>query len=392
MPSTENSAQLLRKEGGGLASPAVPNDRRWFVVPLVAFAASRLVVVGAAYLLRYLSPGWGVLGVLAGRWDSTWYFRVAREGYPSVLPEGTGNPAQTTLGFFPVFPMVTKAVSKLLGIGLPTAALLVNTVAAAVAVLLLWRLTRLLFDRETADRTAFLFCFFPGSYAFSYAYTEAVFLACAIGFLLLVHTERYWAAAAVGAFGSAVRPNGYVFALCLAFVVLTAWRRSGRRRPPATVFAPAVAFAGFAAFMVYLHFHLGDAMAWQRALERGWGQRLDITSTAFHRTVDYFTAPNEYLNFLVPAALVLLLIPWAWLFLKARLPAVFVLYTAAMLIPILLSSALALTPRHVLVAFPLFMAAGWALRTYAYTTAVTLSTAVLVGLVIMAGFNVEFTP
>ena len=37
-------------------------------------------------------------------WDSTWYLSIAKNGYVTHIPPGSGNPAQSNLGFFPLMP------------------------------------------------------------------------------------------------------------------------------------------------------------------------------------------------------------------------------------------------------------------------------------------------
>lgn len=357
---------------------------RWVLLPLGAFVASRVVAMTAIYAVRFLMPGWTVLASMSRRWDGPWYLDIARFGYPPTRP-----PGQSLLGFFPLFPLLTRWVSHLTGLRLELAAVLVNTVGAAIAVVLVWRLAETYFNRDVANRTAFLFAFFPGSYAFTFTYTEGVFLACAAGCLLLLERKRWWWAAVVGGIGSAARPTGYVLALCCAFAVVMHWRRTREWKP---LPSPVVAGAGFLAFLVYLHFHTGDAFAWQRAQEDGWGQRLDLGTTTVRRMVDYAANPVDDLNLLVPVLSVLTLVPLVWMLAKAKVPGTWWVFVAASVIPGLLSTSVALTPRHLFAAFPLVIGAAWALRGSLYSAALGMCAGVLGVLVLITAGTTFLTP
>lgn len=359
-------------------------------VPIAAYVSSRLVTLAAAYAVRYVRDGLGVVSVMTGRWDAQWYLAVAANGYPSDIPLGEGAAAQSTLGFFPLFPLLTRAVSCLPGIGLSGAAVVVNTVAGLVASILVWRLAEEVYDRSVADRAVFVFCFFVGSYSFTFAYTEGVFLACAAGCLLLLHQRRFWWAALVGGIGSASRPTGYVLAVTCAVAVFLHWRETRDWKP---LPSPMLAASGYIAFHVYLHVRTGDAFAWQRVQERGWGQRTDLGATNVRRIVDYALGPNHDLNLLVPVLSVLAIVPLAWMLVRARPPVPWLAFVAFSLVPGLISTAVALTPRHLFAAFPLLVGAAWALREEnLYRLTLATSAGVLAVLMFLSGATDALTP
>jgi hypothetical protein len=343
------------------------------LLPIGAFVASRIVAMSAVYAARFINPGWTILASMSLRWDGPWYLDIARFGYPTHTPQG-----QSLLGFFPLYPLLSRWLSHVTGLRLEVAAVLVNTIGAATAVVHVWRLAE-----------AFLFAFFPGSYAFSFAYTEGVFLASAAGCLLLLERRRWWSAAMVAAIGSAARPTGYVLALCCAFAVLMHWRRTREWKP---LPSPVLAAAGFLAFLVYLHFHTGDAFAWQRAQERGWGQRLDLGTTTARRFVEYLANPVDDLNILVPVVSVATLVPLAWIMAKARPPGTWWVFSAASLLPGVLSTSIALTPRHILGAFPLIIAAARVLQGPVYTGIVGMSAGLLGVLMLITAGTTFLTP
>ena len=93
------------------------------------------------------------------RWDSEWYKIIATEGY-----KYNGDPGQTqTVVFYPLYPSISRFVSKLFSIEVFDAMLLVANVAAISAILLLFKIVRELFDDRIAFTTVALVSFFPAS-------------------------------------------------------------------------------------------------------------------------------------------------------------------------------------------------------------------------------------
>src|SRR5262249_58291582 len=80
---------------------------------VIPFVASRVIVVGALVVTRHVlstlhtAPSTRVQASLLG-WDAAWYRDIARAGYGAVPREG--------LRFFPLFPMLRRAVAWLPGV------------------------------------------------------------------------------------------------------------------------------------------------------------------------------------------------------------------------------------------------------------------------------------
>ncbi|HVF75621.1 MAG TPA: glycosyltransferase family 39 protein [Acidimicrobiales bacterium] len=357
----------------------------WLALPLAAFAASRFVGLVAAYMVRFVLPGTGLLFVMT-RWDATWYLMIAERGYPRHLPAGDVG---TPLGFFPLYPLLIRGVEEITGIGYKASAVTVNTAAAAAAAVLVWRLARDVFDAETADRAALLFCFFPGSYALTLAYTEGIFIACSAACLLLLHHRRFWWAALAGGIGSAARPTGYVLALACAFAVFMHWRETRDWKPLPT---PVLAAGGLIAFLVFLHVHTGDAFAWQRAQERGWGQHLGWSGSIPDRVIDYIASPVNELNVFVPILTAVVLVPLLWNLVRVRPPGAWLVFVGASLVPSLFSTSVAFTPRHLFSLFPLVIAAAHTVRGVAFSALLALCAGTFAFFVFVMGGTTGVTP
>src|SRR6202008_58037 len=92
-------------------------------------------------------------------WDGFWYRELANKGYPSHVSYG-----QTTLGFFPLFPLTIWPLEHVILLVEPHRLILSATLAGAiisgigglVATVLVHRLAEGWFDRETARAAAVL--------------------------------------------------------------------------------------------------------------------------------------------------------------------------------------------------------------------------------------------
>ena len=94
-------------------------------------------------------------------------------------------------------------------------------------------LARRLAGDSAGARAALLFAVFPGTFAFSFAYSEGIVVTCVAFGLLALLDRRWWLAGLLGAVATAASP------VALAFVVSCAWaagaairrdRRFGRAR------------------------------------------------------------------------------------------------------------------------------------------------------------------
>jgi hypothetical protein len=72
---------------------------------------------------------------LLAKWDGAFYLRLALQGYPSKIPIRHGHYLGSTLGFYPLYPLVVRAVYTLSPWNILTSGLVVAltfTVAAAL--------------------------------------------------------------------------------------------------------------------------------------------------------------------------------------------------------------------------------------------------------------------
>ncbi len=229
----------------------------------IAVVASRLLVLAAGIagaILTKRVPSWtqfdptritshlgavgDVLAAPAVRWDSIHYLQIAEHGYTYA--------ANTP--FYPLYPLLIHILAWVVQSQV-LAGVIISCTSYAVALTLLYRLTRDELGDSTARTTVLLLTFAPLSFFFSAVYTESLFLAFLVGSFYLARRNRFaWAGLAAAA-ATLTHVEGI---LLTAPLVLMYWRSRGRSFSlrglsswgGAALALPALSLAGFC---VYLH-------------------------------------------------------------------------------------------------------------------------------------------
>ncbi|HST71292.1 MAG TPA: hypothetical protein VLK55_02450 [Kocuria rosea] len=188
---------------------------------------------------RRQGPGpWGdgALGYLAfaGTWDSDWYERIAREGYPGTVPrDAAGRAQENAWAFYPVFPLLVRGLMAPTGWSWDATASTVSLLAGFGAAVLVLRLFRRLASPATALWGLAFVAFAPVAPVLQVPYAESLHLLLLAAALLLVCSGRHLQAAPVVLLMCLTRPAGVPFAAALGiawFVRTLRRRRSGRLR------------------------------------------------------------------------------------------------------------------------------------------------------------------
>lgn len=220
--------------------------------------------VAGATLPSALEDGWnsGTLFLrYFARWDSGFYMAIAREGY-GFKPEAWA--------FSPGYPAAIAIVHAVVPfVGYTFAGFLVSNAAFFASLVLLYNLTSELFDERFAWRAGAVFAFFPSAFYASAVYADSLFLALALGTLLLAHRGRWLGAGALASLAAVTRPTGLVLLGALGLALLLAFLRD--RRLPWTGFAAVpVALALPAAFALYSRSATGDPFVGVHVREATW--------------------------------------------------------------------------------------------------------------------------
>lgn len=335
--------------------------------PLVAWASSRALVIGAAVAagLLFGLPTRGVdpavphaFGLLGG-WDTTWYLDIARHGY--AHDTGQVGAVFTNLAFFPLLPGV-MALFLAVGVNPFWGAFVVANLAFLGALAAFGALTGPRAGEAAARRAVWTLALLPTAVYCSLAYTESIALLCAVGAALAAVRGRFLAAGAIAAVGSLSRPTGILVVVLIALLAVQAGPGLGPRlRRVAAAALPSVVAVG--AFLGWMAAARGSALlpfeaqrAWDRGqlgiglvtsapdeIRAGWDHILNGTGgAAWHATIRDLVV--------LAVALVLLVMLWRA---EGGIRSPWVAYSVVVLAVPLSSGTITSGARFSLMAFPL---------------------------------------
>jgi hypothetical protein len=331
--------------------------------PLEAQVGLRPALPAGAWLQRVVVMPWV-------RYDVRWYAQIAEQGY---------QPGAGTAAFHPLYPLLAGLIAPLLAGNTYLALLLVATLACAALAVLFTRYVADVHGPELALPSGWLLLLGPLGFILLIPYNEGLFLALAVAALWAVEREHWWRAGLLGALAALTRQQGLALALPLAWALVVALR-SGRARAwhlGALLLVP----GGYALFILFRGLALGDLGALAQAhgpadFLRGLlvsrssevvlgGQRI---AWPWESLIDQvrliFTTPDSYdlaIDLLLGWSGVLVLaLGWRHLTVAERL------YSLAIVGLTLCyyngyRSPLLSMPRHIMLAFPIFVVlARWA--------------------------------
>lgn len=362
--------------------PRVTAAKDWvttFWPALVAFVASRLVLIGCLYVAPAINSTYSRRRFFTD-YDGAHYLSVAQTGYPPLYPKGGGFNALSA--FFPLLPLLIRGLHAVTGIGYKVSGILIVNAALLASFCVIWLLVRETTSAGTASRAVFLTAFWPASFVLSMIYSDSLLLLLSAGCLLALRKRHWITAGATALLASAARPNGLVLALCCLWAAVAEWRRNGALRPFVSVL---LAPLGALAYFLYLWEALGSPTTWFTAEHKGWGQGFDfghrwasdILVALHHPTARMDLMANSFAGIVGIALL-------AWV-LRERLPATLTIYAAGVLLLAVCSGFGGSQPRFVLDAFPLFIPPAMRLR----ATWLHAAVALLAGGLVLFFFVVE---
>jgi hypothetical protein len=193
----------------------------------------------------------GIANALLGVWqrgDTLWYTKIAMRGYA----QGDGSTV-----FFPLYPILTRLVGKVLSGNYLLGGIIVSNVAYFLALVYLYKLARLEFDSQVAVRTVVCLSVFPTALFLLGVYTEAPFLLFAISAFYYARKGNWLAASAMGLLAALTKQLGLLLLLPLLYEYL-AEREFAIRSIRRDVLLLALIPLGTLAFLLFRHFYIGE--------------------------------------------------------------------------------------------------------------------------------------
>ncbi|MFD5104330.1 hypothetical protein [Streptomyces cinereoruber] len=253
-------------------SPAGPRRlSRPLLLALGGYAATR--AIGLVVLaIAAAATGEDGLHRLKGRWDSVWYVRIAEHGYgyETVLPNGD---VHSDLAFFPLLPLLERALSAVLPLDAAGAGLLVSWTAGLVAAWGIFKCGAHALGPRTGVLLAVLWGVYPTAFVQSMAYTETLFTALAAWSLYAVLRDRWILAGLLCAAAGLTRPTAVALIAALGITALAALVRD-RRLPARTVAGVLLAPLGWLGYIVYVGVRQDSPTAYFE-VQAAWGNSID---------------------------------------------------------------------------------------------------------------------
>jgi len=239
-------------------------------VGLVVLAAIAVGLIPAregvdvpGWLAAPIDHGWRAAFTATERQDALWFLRIAAAGYDA---------SDGSAAFFPLYPLLVRVVSWIVG-GRPLlAAILVSNGAFFGALLVLYDLTVREVSEAVARRTIVYLAVFPTAFFFLAPYSESLFLLLSLLAFREARRDRWPSAALAGALAAITRSIGIMLVPALLLMAFERYRANGGRLGPRVASAIAVALGPLAYFAWWGIAH-GDALAplhaqanWQRVV------------------------------------------------------------------------------------------------------------------------------
>ncbi len=356
----------------------------FYILPLMT---SNPILPSHAVNIRFPQALW----LMWQRFDSGFYLNIAQQGYWSA----STLHSHSNWVFYPLYPLLISSVGFLFGGSTDAyslAGLLIANVAALITITFLYLLVRREFGRQIASHTVLYLSLFPTSFYLSAIYPESLFLAFSVACIYYARKHYWWLAGLCGGFASLTRAQGIVLILPVAWEY---WQVLSERYAPLPVMSSHMLTArgriwftsrlrgpvlagrewqnwlsglslllipsGLFAFMIYAKIKTGDLLATFHADQWGWGRQLSypwrlLIYSLRHPIVGDPMNWNFWVLNIFLAFIFLGFIVWAF----RRLPTIYALYTAVMVLLPLSANLLNSIGRLYLVVFPaLILLALW---------------------------------
>ena len=320
------------------------------IINLFALLALNRLNVHIDTAFEWMSPAyftpkqsWNLIE-LRNRWDSYWFLDVAQHGYYL-----RGENRQANVAFFPLYPLLIRAVGLLTGGNLALAGWIVSSLCLVLAATILTRYVQRF--HPGIDPTwvlAFLLAY-PTAFQFNAIYSESLFLCLSLGMFYYALQGRFLAAALCAAMASFTRLAGIFLTvpLLVEFVQARGWRALLSWR----IWPLALAPVGALAFFTY-HWIAFDDFFLYLKVENWWGRD-------FVTSIRDYTAhtPADIVNTILELSHAVLAVVLGLVALRRLRPS-YGLYMLVSLGIALGSGTTFAIARYAMVLFPIYLVAG----------------------------------
>lgn len=240
----------------------------WFIIK--AFLISRVLYYSAVLVVTY-AKGLEFKSRILCQYDCGWYKSITAHGYmTTALTEGQIGAANW--GFFPLHPLVVKAVSDLTRIHVLSAAYLLGNLFLLGALIYIYKYISENFSDNAARYTVFLIALSPVNVYFTSFYTESLFLLLSSATIYYVTRRRWILAGVLGSLLGATRNTGFLVGLI--FIAVYVFNKDWKREDAQLrnfLFSLSLLPLGLFSYMIFLHYRTGDYLSFYHVQKAGWG-------------------------------------------------------------------------------------------------------------------------
>lgn len=200
------------------------------------------------YPQNYFLEGWA-------RWDAGWFQGIAEEGYNNIAKNLEG---QKDTAFFPVYPLLIRALNKIIP-NIYLCGILISNAAFFAALIILYKIINIHYDEKTAKHSLILFSVYPFSLFFRAMYSESIFLLFVVAAFYMGEKKRWLPASLFAAAASATRIVGF---LTIAGLIVLYLEQCGfdRKKIKPDIFWTLLGTAGLGGYMFFLGIKFGDPL------------------------------------------------------------------------------------------------------------------------------------
>lgn len=269
------------------------------LLPLI-FVVSGTIIRFLAFRYQLPDQPFGNYFQAMCRWDCSWYVRMAEEGYDRFPTESRSNAGNWP--FFPVYPMLVGIIGKLVPLPTIVTASIASIVLTYAAVVAAWPLLGR--DRRAYILYAAFMLSGPVSIYFTTFFSEVMFVLLTTLVFRLLARSNYLGAAGFAMLLSATRIVGVFVTISIGVQALMDYRREhgtwrgvigGLLGQPKLVLAIFVAPLGLFAYIAFLHFWMGDGLAFSH-VQRSWGRIVGNPLVYLWRGLTNFSTDGQWLT------------------------------------------------------------------------------------------------
>ncbi len=195
------------------------------------------------------------------RFDSGWYEKLAREGYPE---RQFTDQNQETWGFMPLYPMLMNLISRITGLTHFASGLFISNICSFLAMLFFYKLAEERYGRGI--RAVTLLMISAGGFYLNILYPSGLFVLLSAMVFYFSYKQKYSWAFIIAGLASVTRIQGCLLFFIPFIEVLFSQGKNSYRYFPAIV----LGLLPMAFFMTYLGLTSGEPLAFIK-IQNAWG-------------------------------------------------------------------------------------------------------------------------